>query len=206
MIKLLLLFLKEVLGRWSFDAEISEILSLFNPDMISLIFSSPFFFLLWPHLLFLVLLRLLDLVDDEFLKLVIFFLLSQLHVKHMIDLVVELLDQGRNELVIIIISHRLFAAHCLNQPGQLFDLAIFGPVLVCLVVDLTLHTLAEVLHEFFLTLHQLPILFLFVAHFSNHFGMLICLLDEFLIRFFDLILLIINFLVLMLELLEQRLL
>jgi hypothetical protein len=52
----------------------------------------------------LLLLGLLDLVDHEFLKLIIFFLLSQLDVKHMVDLAVELLDQGSDELIVILIS------------------------------------------------------------------------------------------------------
>ena len=203
----LLLFLEEILSCWSFDTEISEILSLFNSCLIRLISQPPFIFsLLWPLLLFLLLLRLLDLLDDEFLELVILFLLPQLHVKHMVDLVIKLLDQRRNELIIIIISYRLLTTHRLDQPSQLFDLAIFDPVFVCFVVDLTLHTLAEIVYEFFLTLDQIPILFLLMAHFGNHFGMLICLLDEFLVCFSDLIFLIFDFLVLMLQLLEQSLL
>jgi len=89
----------------------------------------------------LLLLGLLDLVDHEFLKLIIFFLLSQLDVKHMVDLAVKLLDQRSDELIVILISQGLVSPHGFNQLRQLFNLPILDLISIDSVIYLTLSLL-----------------------------------------------------------------
>jgi hypothetical protein len=93
----------------------------------------------------LLLLGLLYLVDHEFLKLIIFFLLSQLDVKHMVDLAVELLDQRSDELIIILISQGLVSPHAFNQLRQLCNLPILDLIFIDCVIHLTLSLLLELL-------------------------------------------------------------
>jgi len=93
----------------------------------------------------LLLLGLLYLVDHEFLKLIIFFLLSQLDVKHMVDLAVKLLDQRSDELIVILISQGLVSPHGFNQLRQLFNLPILDLIFIDFLIHLTLTLLLELL-------------------------------------------------------------
>ena len=84
-------------------------------------------------------------VDHEFLKLIIFFLLSQLDVKHMVDLAVELLDQRSDELIVILISQGLVSPHGFNQLRQLLNLPILDLIFIDCVIHPTLSLLLELL-------------------------------------------------------------
>jgi len=126
-----LFLVEKVLTLRSSDTQAIQIL------IVVVIFSYVSKLILW-HLL---LLGLLDLVDHEFLKLIIFFLLSQLDVKHMVDLAVKLLDQRSDELIIILISQGLVSPHGFNQLRQLFNLPILDLISIDSVIYLTLSLL-----------------------------------------------------------------